>query len=231
MDNGLIGAKLKDLRTNAGNRKDLERLSRRKFCEKFNEKEYGVPVLLERTLRSWESGQNRPNLNYLKAFCNFFSVDMSYWFDDQRISSKKIISDISDYTGLREETIKRLHDLNMGTDATSLNMLNLINDLMTSKCGDDFLSNLESLKETLLTIDMANNYRSFYRPEMYSYDSLCSWERNAKYDILETQESFYRFIYDQRGARDILKELTKTINGMPVPDRDVPPPPEQITEQ
>lgn len=120
MINVRIGEKIKSLRRNEAQRPGFKSLSRAKFCEEFNSREFDVPALLTRTLKSWEDGQNLPNLNYLGAFCEFFDVDMSYWFDDKRISPEKILEDISSYTSLNERAVKELSDPQIFTDNASL---------------------------------------------------------------------------------------------------------------
>lgn len=217
MVNVSIGKKLKDIR------KEKE-ISRPKFCAEFNSMRYSVPDLVERTLKSWENGEHEINSEYLQAFCDYFNVDMSYWFDDKRIAAEKVLEDISEYTGLSENAIRDLHEIhelfhdsNMGSP--SRNFLSILNELITSEAGKDLLDSLWNIRLTMTTLYQLQNGRDDHpSPDVYNFENLYSWERTAKYNILEATEEFQRYIYDEMGARTQLKSLSQMISSIPIPD-------------
>ena len=176
------------------------------------------------TYQKYEAGTSLPYKEDLLRMCDILgNCDAGYLLGIYDESTKDI-HDLSSSTGLSESAIKYLQELSQATDAASRNKLNLINDFLTSDSGDDFLSSLEELEETLATIEYLKKLESLGGREVYDLENLYSWERKAKYNILSVQEEFQRYIYDKMGARSLLKELSKMINNTPAIDG---PPPEE----
>lgn len=104
-----IGKKIKELRENRN-------LSRPGLCADLLRLQLGPYELLPRTLKAWETGQNRPDMSFLPAFCKYFDTDMSYFFDDSRIAKEKIVEDICGYIGLNEKAVIALRKWSASSD-------------------------------------------------------------------------------------------------------------------
>lgn len=214
----------------------------RKLKEKVNEQELTVDNLVQ-MLRDYGDGSAsikrdsvlnllngkkletiRFTLKTLYALGDILEVDIDYLIGKQTISSESI-SMISEETGLSERAIRQLHRLTLRKDGHSANTLNLINELLCTDRGEDFVGSLVYLREVVFAIDY--QIRNGYWTTDSSVEGLFQSEKDAKYSILEAQEEFQRFVYDQLDARSALKGLSRLIDSIPV---DNGPPPEEEAE-
>ncbi|MBQ6464865.1 MAG: hypothetical protein IJJ43_01180 [Oscillospiraceae bacterium] len=193
------------------------------FDDKFNTKENKS---FYETLKKYETGKSLPFKQTIFQVCEILgNCDPGYLlgiYDE----SKKDFHDISEITGLSEGAIKQLHQLALKKDGRSANTLNLINELLCTHNGNDFVSSLVFLREVVFPIDY--QIRNQYWTTDSSVEGLHLCEREVKFSILEAQEAFQRFVYDQLEARSALKGLSQLIHSIP---DDYGPPPEEDQEQ
>lgn len=201
-----VYSKLRRLRKDKG-------LSRRSFCEEFNNwskvNGFGaLPPLLERTYKSWETGEHDPNTDYLTAFCRFYEVDMSYFFDDRRIVKKKVVEDVSKYTGLDEESIIALHNLAEDDDSYSKNMLQIVRSLISSPCGRDLLFDIVNLQLTAASVlSLMESKGKQDSDALFGWENLHSLEVQCKYAALTVQNRLSIFLDEETGISEALEKL------------------------
>lgn len=206
-DTNNVYIKLRRLREEKG-------LSRKSFCQDFNSwskvNGFGaLPKLLERTYKSWETGEHDPNTDYLTAFCRFYQVDMSYFFDDRRIVKKKVVEDVSKYIGLDEECIIALHNLAEDDDSYSKNMLQVVQSLISSPCGRDLLFDIVNLRLTAASVLslMESKEKQDSNAALFEWENLHSWEVQCKYAALTVQTRLSNFLDEETGISEALEKL------------------------
>lgn len=126
-----IGARIRRLRKAAG-------LTQEGLAASLDE------ATSQNTISSWENGVTLPPLARLIALSSIFDCDISYLLCDYD-KKQKDIADISDLTGLSEQSIIFIRRLN--SEATGKGMINALNFLLTCDNIDGVLCALAEYME------------------------------------------------------------------------------------
>lgn len=126
-----IGARIRRLRKAAG-------LTQEGLAASLDE------ATSQNTISSWENGVTLPPLARLIALSSIFDCDISYLLCDYD-KKQKDIADISDLTGLSEQSIIFIRRLN--SEATGKGMVNALNFLLTCDNIDGVLCALAEYME------------------------------------------------------------------------------------
>lgn len=101
-----IGENLAKVRTK-------EDMTRKELCQKLNKCESPHPEkeLTEDVLKMWELGRNAINIEWIPAICQVLHCDVGYLFGEHE-GRTRTITDIQKETGLSEDAIFELQELN-----------------------------------------------------------------------------------------------------------------------
>lgn len=108
----VIGSKLRAARVEIG-------LTQQKICDLINQSIQApkdqtgeTEILLLNRYKKWEYGDNPVDIRWLPAICEILKCDYGYLFGDHACKTKDI-QGIMDYTGLSEDCITTLSNLNL----------------------------------------------------------------------------------------------------------------------
>ncbi len=122
----------------------------RKYTQASFAEAFGVSV---ETVRNWEQGKNIPEASRLLDMCGFFDCDMDYLFC--RIDEKKHdVKFISEYTGLSEENIERLHQYNTSPFAYKHHIESL-NEILSCSDFETILKRIGGFKRAVSECETA----------------------------------------------------------------------------
>ena len=172
----LIGTRLK-----AAREKDL--LTRQQFCDLVNnlaESNQKNTMLNEATLKQWEYGNNKIDIEWIPYICQALHCDTGFLFGEH-VQRTKNATDICAYTGLSESAVERLHKI------------------LVNSAGND-LEREEALRKVCyLFLEDLIEYRDLYSLAVFNNNYLLEWpskffiidEKGIPVDKLEKKDAWY----------------------------------------
>ena len=152
-----IGARIKMLRKNAG-------FTQEQLAIKLDYLERKEKITGQNTISSWESGKTLPPLSRLIALSVVFSCDISYLLCDYD-NQKKDVEDISNLTGLSENAVNHIMQLQKEADGSK--SIKALDYLLTCDNMNGVLSALADYLETENTLQNLLHIKRKKQEEMY----------------------------------------------------------------